>query len=121
MAISLLDGVAAHQIAHAACHIFLEGAPQDLPRETCHALHGLERNVAGEPVAHDDVDLAVKNIPAFDIADVVDRRSQKLLARGSGQIVALALLFAVAQHADAWIGHAENSFSVDRAHETELY
>src|SRR4029079_16095904 len=119
--VSFAERTATEQVADSRGKIFLKGVLEDRTGKTCHALHGFERDVAGKAVTNDNVDFTVENIPAFNVADVVQRCRRKFLARAPGQIITLAVLLAVAQHANPWTRDAENALGIDGAHESELY
>ena len=90
----------------------------------CKAFGRLERDVADEPVAHDDVGRALEDVVAFDIAVEVELP----LARGFAQqlaglldrLAALDRLFADVQQADARIFPAFDCGDQRAAHHREL-
>ena len=61
----------------------------------------LQRDVAGEAVADDDVGFAGVDVAALDVADESHRRRLEQLVRLARQLVALALFFADRQQPDA--------------------
>ena len=81
---------------------------------------GLQNHVAGETVADDYVNVAGKNVTAFDVADEVDRRILHQLQRLFGQIVSLDVFFADAHQSDFRTADAQDRTRVDRTHNGEL-
>src|SRR5437016_2426917 len=80
----------------------------------------LARDVADKAIAHDDVDLAVVEVAAFDVADEVHREVAHELEGGARKLVAFAFFFAVAQQPDARPVFSEDAAKVDLAHHGEL-
>ena len=76
----------------------------------------LQRDVAGEAVADDDVDVAGVDVAPLDVADEVDRRVLEQLVRLARQLVALALFLADRQQPDARRRAAEGDARVRRTH-----
>src|SRR5258706_13227771 len=118
--VRLLQRFAAHQIAEPAGYIFFEGAFQNFTGKARNAFHRLQRDVTGKAVTNHHVDFTIENYGSFDIADIIDRRGRYLFARRPRQFIAFAVLLAITQHTDAWIGHAENSLGIDRTHQAKL-
>ena len=85
------------------------------------ALADLERDVAGEPVAHDHVGHAGIDVARFDVADEVDRRALQQLMRLARQLVALGLLFADRQQPDTRPLESQRNLREHRAHHAELH
>src|SRR5271154_884483 len=65
------------------------------------AFHRFQRNIAGESIGDHDIDLVGKNIMSFDEADVVDIHGAQQIVRDLDHIVALDLLLADVEQADA--------------------
>ncbi len=83
----------------------LEFLLQELRNQRCEAFRGLERHVADEAVAHDDVDLALEDVVAFDVAAEVHvagsaHRAQQFAGTLDG-FVALDFFFPDVEQADA--------------------
>src|SRR5262245_17869366 len=85
-----------HEISQSTGKILLKSFLQYVSRETRDTFHSLQGYIAGESIADDHIDLAIENIPSFDIANVVQRGRRKLLARRPGEIVSLSFFLAVA-------------------------
>ena len=90
---------------------------------------GLQRDIAGEAVGDHDVDLAGEDVVALDETDVAQRRRIALRQRAAraqqrmrrlDRLVALHLLLADVQQADARRGDAVHVARDDRAHDGEL-
>ena len=64
----------------------------------------LERHVADEAVADDDVDVAAVDVAAFHVADEVEVQALEQRRGGAGQVVALVFFFADGEEADARLG-----------------
>ena len=84
----------------------LQRLAQQRADEFGRALAGLDRDVADEAIADGDVDPAVEEVAAFDVSDEVDGATS---ARSSGkrivgELVALGVLFADGEQADARAG-----------------
>ena len=85
-------------------------------------LAGLEQDVADEPVADDDPDVALVDVAALDVADEPAGPGAGLVegAGGAGQLGPLLVLGADVQQADPGVGHPEDLLGVDRAHDAVL-
>src|SRR5579885_3916485 len=88
------------------------------------ALAQLEDHIAHEAVADDDIRASRRNIAALDVADKIQAQSRRALLQQLmcklNLLVALALLLAVRQQADAWRTDVEELLHIDRAHNSEL-
>ena len=88
------------------------------------ALHGLEQDVAGEAVRHDNIRRTERHIARLDIADEVDgpllRGALQKLMGLTVERVALRIFRAVVQKAHARRLDAERLLRVERAHAAEL-
>ncbi len=80
----------------------------------------LQRDVAGEPVADDDVRFTGVDVAPFDVADEGDRRGLQELMRFARQLVPLGLFFTDRQQPDAWGVESERDARVRRSHDGEL-
>src|SRR5215831_15790381 len=118
--ISFSERTTTHEISQFTGKIFLKSFLQYVSRETRNTFHSLQGYIAGKPIADDHIDLAIENIPSFDIANVIQRGRYKLLARRPGEIVSLSFLLAVASDPDARTGNPLHFLSIDRAHKSKL-
>ncbi len=80
----------------------------------------LERDVAGEPVADDDVRVPGVDMASFDVADEIDRRALQQTVRVARQLVPLLFLLANREQAHARTRAAEGDAGVRGPHEREL-
>src|SRR5207302_1731532 len=80
----------------------------------------LERDVAGEAIADNDVDFTFENVPAFHVTDKVQRRQLEGLERLFGQLVSLCVLFADGQQTNARPANAEDGAGINITHDGEL-
>ena len=89
------------QVAHLARERALQLLAEQLLDHLDQALAQLQRDVAGEAVAHDDVGLAREHVAGFDVADERERRRFEQLVRLARQLVALAFFLADREQPDA--------------------
>src|SRR6185503_4125207 len=107
---------ALHTTQQAAAKLLLqEGAHE--PSDT---LHRLQRDVADEPVADDDVDVGVEDPVALDETDVVQPAAGEQLAGLTHGLVALDVLDADVQEADARPRDLQHVLGDDGPHQREL-
>ncbi len=78
-------------------------------RYSAHAFADLQQHVAGEAVRDDDVAVTREDLDALDVAVEVDRQLLHQRARLAHQRVALQLLAADVEDADARLGDAEGA------------
>ena len=83
-------------------------------------LGDFQDDVAGEPVGHDDVHLAVENVPSFDVADEVQAGLLEDPERLLRAFASLGVLLADGHQADGRRGLFEHELPVDRAHDREF-
>jgi len=115
------DGLAGEECAHLRGDGGLEGLAEGYAEEFGGAFKGLEGDVADEAVAYGDVGVAVEKVAAFDVADEVDVGDGAEEGEAvAGEGVALGVLFADGEEADAWVGDLEDVFGVHLAHDGEL-
>src|SRR6187549_3439263 len=67
-----------------------------------------QADVAGETIAHDDIDFAFEDVAAFDVPNKIDWRTLQILERFLGQLVSFRVLFADGQQSDARTANAED-------------
>ena len=80
-------GLFCEDIADFSCNRFLQFLTEHCGECLDQAFAQLQRDVAGETVADDDVDVPLENIAPFDITDKVDRRALQRFERFLGQLV----------------------------------
>src|SRR5438270_11440551 len=90
---------------------------RDQPRDP---LHGLERDVAGEAVGDDDVDVAGEDVVAFHEAHVVEPAAREQGLGRLHQLVSLHVLLADVEKTDARVRHAVHVAGDDGSHGGEL-
>jgi len=66
-----------------------------------HALHGLQRHIAGESVGHHHIDVAGEDVVALDEPDVVQAAREQQRMGGLHALVTLDVLLADVQKPDA--------------------
>src|SRR5260370_2430848 len=84
------------------------------------ALAHLQGDVADEPVTYYDVRVPRIDIPSLHISDEINWEGLQKRCYRAGQLVALVLLFADGQKADARFGLVENDSRIDLAHDDDL-
>src|SRR6266571_248070 len=85
------------------------------------ALHRLQRHVADEAVADDDVRLAVEDVAALHVADEVQGGFLEHPERLAGHLVSLGVLLPDAHQSDAGAADAQHLAAVEMAHDGELH
>ena len=81
---------------------------------------GFQNDVADKAVAHDHVHVVLEQIVALDVADEIQVQLFAELEGFERQFVALGILGADAQNADARIFAAQHFARIDAAHHGEL-
>jgi hypothetical protein len=93
---------------------------QRVDKGVAHAFNGLEDDVAGETIGHDDIRFPGGYILAFYIANEVEAGHLQELVGLFNQLAAFRLLFTVAQQADARCADADYPLAVNSAQTGEL-
>src|SRR5512134_2749515 len=92
-----------HQVSDPSCRDIRDLPLEHLQDRLGQTFADLERNVAGKPIADNNVRSAGKDILAFDIADEIDAGLSDELECLFCEFVAFYILLADAQEADLWI------------------
>ena len=108
------------QVSQLAAEVCEEHLLQHAQQHFCHALGQLEDDVAGEAVAHHDVEIARKDIASLGVA----RKAWHLLGhermRLDREVVALLLLLADVEHRHTRTLDAQHRLGVNRADQAVL-
>ena len=93
---------------------------QLMPNHFHQALTHLERHVADEAIADDDVGVAIVKVAAFDVADKVDGQTLHQRPRFVDEVVAFVVLFADGEQSHAGMLDMENYPRIQLTHDGEL-
>src|SRR5467141_4501551 len=115
-----LEGAFRKHPAHLRNQRTVHGLPQQAENLKRQAFANLQRDVAHEAITHDDIHVAGKQIPAFDIADKMHRTLLQSGVNLARQLVALDLFFADREQSDARALAAKGRAVVDLSHHREL-
>src|SRR6476469_2402178 len=113
------EGSAGKQVSHLAGDGGFERFMEHLLKEVHEALAYLERDVADEPIADDDVDGAAVKVAPFHIADEVQGQTFEQGGNGAGELVSLMLLFADGKEAHPGLFATQDDARVDLSHDGE--
>ena len=115
-----LERAAGQRAAHHPHRVGFDFVLEQAADRFADALAGFQNDVADEPVADDDVHAVVEQIKTLAVAHEIEIQLRAQFRGGPGEIVALGFLRAIAQHADARLGDAQDSLPINAAHDGEL-